>query len=237
MKGAIYIRVSTQKQNSSHLGIEAQREICMNYIKSQNGEFIKEFQDVKSGKNRNRIGLLKAIDFCKENQCTLIFAKLDRLARDVEFTFKVINTGIDVHFCDLPQLNTMVLGVMASVAQYERERGSQRTKEALAAKKARGEKTGGACRKCDITPILEKAREASAKSRRIMAREKPANKAFWEFMEDWQVLHGKVSLDTNFKAIADKLNERGKTTSTGLPFNKNRAKAMFTSMQRIYSNN
>jgi hypothetical protein len=76
-----------------------------------------------------------------------VIAKLDRLARDVEFCFHVINTGIEIHFCDMPAINSLLLGVFASVAQYERELTSDRTKKALAAKKERGEATGGACRK------------------------------------------------------------------------------------------
>ena len=76
-----------------------------------------------------------------------MIAKLDRLARDVEFCFKVVNTGIEIHFCDMPQINTLLLGVFASVAQYERELTSDRTTKALAAKKAKGEKLGGQCEK------------------------------------------------------------------------------------------
>lgn len=140
---AVYIRVSTQKQGRSGLGLESQQQICNDFISANNGYKIAEFKDVESGTHRNRSGLLSAIEFCKTNNCGLVIAKLDRLARDVEFCFKVINTGIEIHFCDMPQINTLLLGVFASVAQYERELTSDRTKKALAAKKARGEKVGG----------------------------------------------------------------------------------------------
>ena len=66
------------------------------------------------------------------------------MARDVEFCFKIVNTGIEIHFCDMPTINTLLLGVFASVAQYERELTSDRTRKALAAKKVRGEAMGGA---------------------------------------------------------------------------------------------
>lgn len=232
MKACIYLRVSTQKQNDSHLGIESQRSVCLNYIQSIKADLLNEFIDVESGKSRERVGLLRAIDYCKENECMLVFAKLDRLARDVEFTFKVINTGIQVHFCDMPQLNTLILGVMATVAQYERELISQRTKAALKAKKERGELTGGACRK--VSPNLSKASEASAQSRREKARINPANKAFWEFISDYQMIHGKITANTNFQPISDELNKRGKVTSSGLPFDKKRARAMYVSLKNIY---
>lgn len=141
---AVYLRVSTQKQGRSGLGIDAQRVMCNDFIKHNGGVCAKEFQDVESGTHRNRKGLQEAIRYCKDNSCPLVIAKLDRLARDVEFCFKVVNTGIEIHFTDMPFLNTLMLGVFASVAQYERELTSDRTKRALAVKKAQGCKLGAA---------------------------------------------------------------------------------------------
>lgn len=143
-KYAAYLRVSTQRQGAQGLGISAQRNMCENFIKQNKGKQVKEFMDVESGTHRDRKGLWQAIDYCKNNGCSLVIAKLDRLARDVEFTFKVINTGIDIHFTDMPVVNSMVLGVFAAVAQYEREMCSLRTKQALAALKARGDVKLGA---------------------------------------------------------------------------------------------
>ena len=142
-----YLRVSTQRQGAQGLGISAQRNMCENFVKQNNGCHVQEFMDVESGTHRDRKGLWQAIDYCKKNGCSLVIAKLDRMSRDVEFTFKVINTGIDIHFTDMPVVNSMILGVFAAVAQYEREMVSTRTKQALAAKKERGEATGGACKK------------------------------------------------------------------------------------------
>ena len=141
---AVYIRVSTRKQGESGLGLESQRKICDDFIKAHDGEKVAEFKDVESGTHRDRKGLAEAVAFCKKNNCAMVIAKLDRLARDVEFCFKIINTGIEIHFVDMPQINTLLLGVFASVAQYERELTSDRTRKALAAKKERGEVTGGA---------------------------------------------------------------------------------------------
>ena len=146
-KYVTYLRVSTTKQGASGLGIEAQRKICGDFIAHNHGESMGEFVDVESGTHRNRKGLLDAINYCKQNGCALVIAKLDRLARDVEFCFKVVNTGIEIHFCDMPTINTLLLGVFAAVAQYERELTSSRTKAALGAKKARGEKVGAAAPK------------------------------------------------------------------------------------------
>ena len=139
-----YLRVSTTKQGASGLGLEAQRKMCSDFITHAHGTHVAEFVDVESGTHRDRKGLWDAIEYCKKNGCGLVIAKLDRLARDVEFTFKIINTGIEIHFTDMPQVNTMILGVFAAVAQYERELTSKRTRDALAAKKERGEKVGAA---------------------------------------------------------------------------------------------
>ena len=141
---AVYLRVSTQRQGAQGLGISAQRNMCENFIRQNKGKQVQEFMDVESGTHRDRKGLWQAIDYCKKNGCSLVIAKLDRMSRDVEFTFKVINTGIDIHFTDMPVVNSMILGVFAAVAQYEREMVSTRTKQALAALKARGDVKLGA---------------------------------------------------------------------------------------------
>lgn len=153
-----YLRVSTQKQGVSGLGLEAQRAMCEQFVRSKGGEIVREFCDVESGKSRTRAELWRAIEYAKSESVPLVIAKLDRLARDVEFTFKVMNTGIEIHFCDMPVVNTMILGVFASVAQYEREQISTRTKAALRAKVDRGETWA---RNTDTTA----ARTASCKSR------------------------------------------------------------------------
>ena len=95
---ASYLRVSTRKQGASGLGLEAQRKMCTDFV-CGDGKITAEFTDVESGTHRDRKGLWQAIEYCQKNKCPLVVAKLDRLARDVEFCFKVINTGIEIHFC------------------------------------------------------------------------------------------------------------------------------------------
>ena len=165
-KYVIYTRVSTTRQGESGLGLEAQTKTCTDYITSQRGILVNSFCDVMSGTKRNRPELIKAVDYCKDNDCTLIIAKLDRLARDCEFVFRIVNTGISIYFCDLPVVNTMILGVFASVAQYERELTSKRTKDALTAKKARGEKLGAASENYSVDiDIQQQGRIKASKSR------------------------------------------------------------------------
>lgn len=176
-KFSIYLRVSTTKQGARGLGIDAQRKMCNDFIARNNGTMEQEFLDVESGTHRDRKGLWSAIDYCKANDCALVVAKLDRLARDVEFCFKIINTGIEIHFTDMPVVNSMILGVFASVAQYERELISSRTKAALDAKKRRGEKLGAASdkwqatvsAKSDLTKAQERHKQGRTKSGRYMS--------------------------------------------------------------------
>ena len=177
-KFAIYIRVSTTKQGQSHLGMESQLEMCNKYIETQGGSDPKIFEDVESGTHRERVGLWQAIRHCKESGDTLVIAKLDRLARDVEFIFKVVNSGIDIHFCDMPQVNTMILGIFASVAQYERELISKRTKEALRMKKEKGFRLGNA-----KGTDMERANANSAKVRREKAQNNQSNKIAWQIIK------------------------------------------------------
>lgn len=226
---AIYLRVSTQKQNISHLGLESQMQICESYIKETDGQLAKVFQDVQSGKSKDRKGLLDAIEFCKKNKCELVFAKLDRLARDVEFTFKVVNTGIQVHFCDMPQLNTLILGVMATVAQYERELISQRTKQALAAKKARGCKLGRTSG-ADVQNMCA----ASATARREKARNNPTNKIIWGVLSQYTDGGKRMPSTDEYERVCLTLSGMGVTTSTGLPFNVSRARNAYHNLRKIY---
>jgi DNA invertase Pin-like site-specific DNA recombinase len=180
-----YLRVSTTKQGASGLGLEAQRAMCADFANRNNGVVVKEFVDVESGTHRDRQGLFDAIAYCKNNNMPLVIAKLDRLARDVEFTFKVINTGIEIHFTDMPMINTMILGVFASVAQYERELISARTKAALNAKKAKGEKLGRAIDGWTISDENESARiEKAANTKRSRFQANKENVALMKIMRN-----------------------------------------------------
>lgn len=139
-----YYRVSTKRQGQSGLGLDAQKEIVKVALagKSCKVKVIAEITEIESGRNKERKGIANAIALCKQKKATLIVAKLDRLARDVNFIFTLKDSGIAFVACDIPDFNTLTLGIFASFAQYEAERISNRIKDALAAKKARGESLG-----------------------------------------------------------------------------------------------
>ena len=138
-----YYRVSTNKQGDSGLGLQAQRQIVEAYIQQDaERKVLMSFQDIESGKRNSRPQLIKAIDACKKFGCTLLIAKLDRLSRNASFILTLRDGDVKFRALDIPEANTLTIGIFATLAQHERELISQRTKEALSALKARGVQLG-----------------------------------------------------------------------------------------------
>jgi len=149
-----YFRVSTKDQGDSGLGIEAQQDKVRSLVEARGGEVIDEFTEIESGRKSKRPVLAQALEAARKAKAVLVVAKLDRLARDAELVNRlskaVASNGFPgLLFADLPDIDAtnaagrLILGVMAQVAQFEAERIGERTREALAAAKARGVKLGG----------------------------------------------------------------------------------------------
>ncbi len=141
MKYIVYYRVSTRKQANSGLGLEAQKTIVKNYLKCT-ALILKEYIEVETGKSANRPELNKALASCKEQNATLIVAKLDRLARNLHFVTSLQTANIDFICCDMPTANRLTIHIIAAIAENEAQLISQRTKQALAEKKKQGVKLG-----------------------------------------------------------------------------------------------
>jgi len=142
-----YLRVSTDRQGKSGLGLQAQRDAVANYLNGGQWELVAELVEVESGKRQDRPQLDAALTTCRLHRATLVVAKLDRLARNAKFLLHLIDSGADVVFCDLPHVPSgptgrFLLTQMAAVAELEAGLISQRTKAALAAAKSRGVKLG-----------------------------------------------------------------------------------------------
>jgi DNA invertase Pin-like site-specific DNA recombinase len=138
-----YLRVSTRRQGESGLGLEGQRAAVAAWLNGGDWVLVEEHVEVESGKRAdNRPALAKAFDACRAFNAKLVIAKLDRLSRDPVFLLSLRDAGIEFIAVDMPHANRLTVGIMALVAEQEREAISQRTKAALAAARARGTKLG-----------------------------------------------------------------------------------------------
>lgn len=138
-----YLRVSTAQQGASGLGLEAQRAAVAGYLNGGRWTLVQELVEVESGKRNDRPALAQALRLCRRHRATLVIAKLDRLARNVHFISGLMESGVDFLAVDMPAANRFVVHIMAAVAEQEAEAISKRTRAALAAAKARGQKLGG----------------------------------------------------------------------------------------------
>ena len=134
-------RVSTDKQGVSGLGLNSQKDAVKKYLKDKYPpEF--QFTEVESGKNSDRPELQKALELCKKEGAILIVAKLDRLSRDLHFITSLSKAKIKFICCDMPEATPLTINIMGTLAQWEREQISIRTKQALAQLKKQGVKFG-----------------------------------------------------------------------------------------------
>lgn len=202
-----YLRQSTKKQSLSNLGIEAQREIIQKYL----GQIkpIAEFVETESGKKTDRPKLAEALELCRKTKSTLIVAKLDRLSRNVAFTSKLLESDVEIKFCDFPEANRLVLHIIASIAEYEAGLISTRTKQALKAKKARGVRLG---KPENLVNNLGKAISNSNLTNRQKALDNDNNR------RAIAMLKVMANQDLSLSEMARRLNEEGFVTSQGKQF-------------------
>jgi DNA invertase Pin-like site-specific DNA recombinase len=204
-----YLRVSTNRQGESGLGLEGQRTAVESYLSAGKRQLIEEIVEVESGKRNDRPALAHALELCYAYGATLIIAKLDRLARNVAFVSNLMESGVEFVAVDFPQANKLTIHILAAVAEHEAEAISQRTKAALAAAKARGTKLGGLRGDPSrMASIAKKASRASVLVRRANAvKNRTAQMAAVRSVR----AHGAIS----YREIAAALNERGVRTTRG----------------------
>jgi DNA invertase Pin-like site-specific DNA recombinase len=195
------------KQAISGLGVEAQREIIEKFLGDKKP--IAEFVETESGKRTDRPKLAEALELCRKTKSTLIVAKLDRLSRNVAFTSKLLESDVEIKFCDFPEANRLILHIIASIAEYEAGLISQRTKQSLKAKKARGVRLG---KPENLMNNLDRALENSKRAISKKAKDNPNNKRAVAMLK---VL---VEQDLSLSEMARRLNEEGFVTSQGKQF-------------------
>jgi DNA invertase Pin-like site-specific DNA recombinase len=143
-----YTRVSTAGQGRSGLGLEAQRETITRFAAVEGYDLIQIFTEVETGKGADALDrrpqLSAALAEARRLKCVVIVAKLDRLSRDVHFISGLMAHKTPFIVAELgPDLDPFMLHIYAAFAEKERRVISQRTRDALAAAKARGVKLGG----------------------------------------------------------------------------------------------
>lgn len=205
----VYLRVSTAGQGRSGLGLEAQQAAVSRYLAGRPGEVLETLTEVESGSLGDRPALARALRRCRLSGATLVVAKLDRLSRDQGFIHGLRDAGVAFVMADIPEANTLTIGVMAAMAEYERELISERTRAGLAAAKARGVKLGGP--KLDRDRNTDTGPARAERTRRARRRNEELRVVIAELREE-----AREAL--TLAAIAERLNAAGYRTARGQMF-------------------
>ena len=202
-----YLRVSTARQGSSGLGLDAQLQAVEQYASSMSASITATFTEVETGKLNARPELVKALHLAKVTGATLVIAKLDRLSRNAAFLMTLQDAGVKFVAADLPQANNLTIGIMALVAQQEAEAISKRTKEALDAAKRRGKVLGNP----NGAAALLKAAKGNTAALSVIKTKADLHAANLQPVIDSLKSEGIISLG----GIAKAFNERGMLTPRG----------------------
>jgi DNA invertase Pin-like site-specific DNA recombinase len=200
-----YIRVSTDKQGKSGLGLDAQRQALERFAETEGFSLGAVYTEVETGKGANALDrrpqLKAALSEARKLRCAVVVAKLDRLSRDVAFISGLMAQRVPFVVAELgTDVDPFLLHLYAALAEKERSLISTRTKAALAAAKARGVKLGG--------PKLKQARKHAVATIQANADRHAANIA--------PVIRSiERSGVKSINGIAAALNARGVTTARG----------------------
>jgi DNA invertase Pin-like site-specific DNA recombinase len=204
-----YIRVSTRKQASSGLGQDAQQSAIDGFVAMRRLQLLGTFTEVESGKNNSRPELAKALHLAKVTGATLVIAKLDRLSRNAAFLLALRDSGVKFIAADMPDANELTVGIMALVAEQERNAISKRTSEALAAAKSRGQRLGNPNGSAALRRA-GKGNKAAVKAIQIKANDHAANLApiIASFRSEGIKSLGSIATELNNRGM---LSPRGRT--------------------------
>ncbi len=200
-----YHRVSTDRQGKSGLGIEAQKAAVETYLNGGNWRLVASFTEVESGKRNDRPKLQEALAACRLHKATLVIARLDRLSRNAAFLLNLQSSGVRFVAVDAPHADNFTVGILAMVAQREREMTSERTKAALAAAKKRGVTLGG--NRGHLHKVQRQASAAGAASRTAKANAHAADLA--------PIIKEQMSLGQSLRSIAATLDDKNIPTPRG----------------------
>src|SRR6476660_5793750 len=200
-----YIRVSTSRQGKSGLGMEAQRENIARFAKAEGYEVVGEFLEVETGKGADALDrrpqLKSALNAARQQKCSVVVAKLDRLSRDVHFISGLMAQKVPFIVTELgADVDPFILHLYAALGEKERKLIAARTKAALAIRKAQGKVLGG--------PKLPEARELAQDAIKNNADNHAANVLP-------MIRAAQKAGATTLREVADALNARGVHTARG----------------------
>jgi DNA invertase Pin-like site-specific DNA recombinase len=200
-----YCRVSTSRQGRSGLGLEAQRKAIEDFAAAEDYELLKVYVEVETGAGADALDrrpqLAAALEDARRRRCAVVVSKLDRLARDVAFISSLVSRRVRFIVTELgADADSFTIHIFAAMCERERRAISARTKEALAAAKARGVQLGG--------PRLDEARVKAQAAVQAIADKNAANVL---------PIIGAIKKTgaTSLHQIADALNARGVSTPRG----------------------
>lgn len=225
MKIVAYKRVSTARQGRSGLGLEAQEKAIEEFAASRKAQVIESFTEVESGKRNDRPALDKALHLAKITGSTLVIAKLDRLSRNAAFLLTLRDSGAKFIAADMPDANDLTVGIMALVAQQEREAISKRTREALAAAKVRGVRLGNP----NGAAALRRAGKGNRAARKAIKAKADQHAADLAPVIEALQAEGITSLG----CIAEELNQRGMLAPRGGQWHKSSVKNLLARIEQL----
>lgn len=200
-----YLRVSSGQQGKSGLGIEAQRSAIARFAQAEGFTIIAEHVEVETGKGSDALArrpkLAAALAASRKAKCAVVVAKLDRLSRDVAFISRLMAERVPFISAELgPDADPFMLHLYAALAEKERALISLRTKDALAAARARGTRLGNP----RIAEAREKARQQVTSGADRFARNVAP-----------LIREIRATGANTYRAIASALNARGVPTARG----------------------
>ena len=201
-----YLRVSTERQGRSGLGLDAQRERCAAFAAANGMEVAAEFVEVETGKGSDALDrrpqLAAALAAARRLKCPVLVAKLDRLSRDVHFIAGLMASRVPFMVAELgPDVDPFMLHIYAALAEKERRMISERTRAALAARKRAGAALG------NRTNLVEAQAIGAARTAEAARR----------FAENVAPIIRQVQASgvTSLRGVAAVLNTRGVRTARG----------------------
>ena len=218
-KYVLYLRVSSQEQGKSGLGLEAQQRDIDLFLANYSDtpyEVLERFVEVQTGKDNERPLLNAAIALAKREKAVLVVSKLDRLSRRVSFIASLMeDRALDFKVAQMPHADKFQLHIYACLAEQERDFISQRTTAALKSAKERGVRLGAPVHHIDA---LAEAKKEKA-------------------LKDAKKLEGVIVplrlAGTSLRGICDVLNGSGLRTSRGTSFHPSLVSQMLTSLEVV----